>query len=257
MGLRSRWDFEVDAGVDLPIVFHYDPLLPPRQRFTAGQYAARAAWSMLDVDMSLGYVYLYDRMPIVNVNVRPSSVPSPTQIDVDLEFRFQRVHMVAASFERALGKLRLAGEALGVLTEDWETEDAAVPDPYVTVVMGGDYRTAQFLFDHTIHFFLEAAITQSVKGEITDEGFDAFRFPLQRALLARVAYEMGEDATFQLNIAQALDGKDTMVNPEIEISLGSQTKFEIGGLWLRGDAGSLFETYADNSRVTLSIKAEF
>ena len=206
---RSRWIIGTPTVSPVPIVTKLDVPddFPPT--LDNVQLALRTVLKAGGFDASLGYGYFIDRFP----TTRRTTKPSMTQIEVDIVVSYERVHVVTADFETTFGKLRLAGEALAWLTDDFDSKDPAVDDPQLTLLAGGDYRTAPFFDDHYAHVFFEGLITRPLVGTLAEDFTADLRRPLDLAAIGRVVYGVGENLKFEVTVASALDVYDLVLPP--------------------------------------------
>lgn len=253
---RSRW-IEGRLGEPSPLPLYFTLAgEPPPPSPASSQAAARLSVSAGGIDASLGYAYLIDRLPTFETTVTLDPQPIPTFADVAVDLRYLRLHAVTMDAETTLGKLRLATEAVGVLTEDPNDEDDAIDNPWVTAVLAIDYRTSQFLEDHSVHFFLDLTTTQPLAGELPTGLFGRMRHPFRTAALGRVTYEAGADAAVSLNAITSLTAYDVLLNPQLELSFHEKVTLRAGVQVLMGEKDKgLFGRFPENSRVVIELES--
>jgi len=257
---RSRWfldAFPRGGNGESLIVYQIGASSPPPATLKNGQFALRLATSLPGFDFSLGYAYLYDRIPTLHQRVSPPDGTNPNT-RVELSLAHQRIHFITADFESVLGKVRLAGEFLLALTADRDDSDPEVDNPYFSMVAGADMRSGQFLADHCIHFFLELTYTRALAGQLVAGPMSLLRHPLDLAALGRLRYEWGQQLHLDLNLISGLDKLDLIINPEIEWLIIDRISAKIGLLLLFGSGqNSLLHQFEDNRRLTASIELTF
>lgn len=252
----SRWPIPIELPESpLPFQLHLGSTSPPLPTEKHIQGALRVATSAAGFDASIGYAYLFDRMPTVIPTVQP--VP-PTHVDVTLDFTYPRIHAFTFDAETARGKWRFAAEGLAAITKDRRAKNDAVPDPYAMVVAGGDYRSAQFFTDHTVQVFAEVVHTRALRGTLGDDLAGRLRYPLRLDLLTRLVYEVGDRVQMELNWIEALDIRERVVNPKVSWNVAGRSKLQVAYWWLMGDEkDGVFALFRDNSRVTVLIETLF
>ena len=208
--------------------------------------------------MALGYVWRFDTIPTLRFAPILDPPTNPTAINVNVTAEYQRVHMIVFDLEAALGKLRVAAEALVALTEDLHDEDPASPNPYLSAVVSLDYRTAQFFGNHRLHLFVDGLINQALVGGLDIGPLTTVRFPWQYAALGRVRYELGENLRFDCNLVSSLNSYDLMLNPAVEYNLFDRGTVQAGAAILLGERDQgFFGPFRDNSRFTLRVELNF
>ena len=252
----SRWVPDVDER-DLPdergVRYGFDEELPRLGPPRHLQGALRLAASVLEADLSIGYAYLFDRMPTVNVDV----APAPPSVDVTLRRSYDRIHAITADLERTFGGFRVAAEGLVVMTEDLDDREEQLENPFATVVLGVDYLTPDFFTDHKMQFFLDFTYTHMLVGELEGALAD-LRHPLPLALLSRVSYEWGQDFKIDLNFISALHRFDILVYPEVEYIVMDNVSVQLRGMFLFGDEDEgYFGPNRENSRVMANVEVRF
>jgi hypothetical protein len=254
----SRW-VGGTIGAPSPLPLHYTIAggAPPSPKPKNGQGAVRMALSIGGVDASLGYAYLVDRLPTLRAVVTMPE-PVPTYLDVSVSLEYLRLHAFTLDAEATFGKLRVAGEAVAVLTEDRDDEDDAVDDPWTAAVVGVDYRTSQFFVDHSLHFFLDLTMTQPLVGELPKGIFGRLRHPFRKVALARVAYEAGTDLVASVNAVTSLVSYDLLLNPQVQWSFHEKVHLSAGVQILLGQKNrGTFGRFADNSRFVMGVESSF
>jgi hypothetical protein len=257
-----------DVGVPVPSVSSLQP-------------AVRLKLALAGVDASLGYAYLYDHFPTIRLPAVDRSPFAQPRASVVVEPLFLRKHWVTGDFEVTFGSVRLSGEGLFAATDDVDAlfdiddNDPEVEDPYIAGVIGVDYRTATFLDDHALHFFVNAtgtlSLTSSVK--ITD-AITRLRYPIPAGLLARVEYLAGEDLKVEFTaidgwgsmrlggpdvdlVNELLTGHDVWLAPAAQMQFFDVVTARVEGAWLLGTTRGIFGRFAENSRIGGSLGVAF
>ncbi len=252
---RSRWILDRPVpSIGVPVVTTVDRQDDFQPTGDNAQVAGRIALKTDSFDASVGYGYLFDRLP----TTRRTTNPGVGQLDVLLTVTYERVHVATFDFETTFGKLRIAGEALAWLTDDFDSADPDLEDPQITAVLGGDYRAGPFGEDHHVHFFLEGLVARSLVGD-EEQVSSELRRPLDLAALARIEYTWGEELKVQLTVASALETFDMVVHPAIEYRYRGLLTARLELEWLTGDTerAGFFARYRDNTRVEVSLGAKF
>lgn len=253
---RSRWlQAEFDEPTQsLRLRYHLaDPMIPEAP-WGQIQGALRASASVLGADFALAYGTLYDRLPTLHTLI----VPAPPFVDVTLQRQYQRLHFISGEIEYALGKWRLASEGIAVLTADYDASDPEIPNPYMTLGLGLDYRSARLFRDNRLHLFFDFFYTRALVGELREGPLDELRFPLGIGFVARARYEIGQNLRLDLNVISSLERLDLVWNPELEYLLQDNLSIQLGLMFLLGQAEQgFFGRFRDNSVVTLQIEASF
>ncbi len=257
---RSRWFLDVfprAAPGDPAIVYQIGTAELPNATLKNGQLAFRLATSFTGFDLSIGYGYMFDRLPTLHQEVTPPSAEQ-AYVNIDLSMDYQRLHMFTADLESVVGKFRFAAEALVVLTRDLDDADPEIDNPYASMVLGVDVRTGQFNDDHDLHFFLEFGYTRSLVGELISTPLSLLRHPFELAAFGRVRYEWGQDLNLDLNLISQLERIDIIINPEIEWILFDKLTAKLGFLYLYGSGDdSLLAHFKDNMRITALLELVF
>jgi len=256
---RGRWLPELTLGdvPQIPLRVHLGELKAPRPTLDHTQGAVRISGSVAGVDVSCAYARLYSRVPSIFVNAVPAA-PLPLWVDVDVAFKFPRLHMVTADFETTFERFRVAGEALGVWSRDTSGNNPAIVNPYAKYVLGVDYQTAQFNETQSLHLFLEFADTHALKGDINDDTFAPIYHPIPRAVYARLSYQDGDKWEVDVNIVSSVERYDIYINPHLEYAFLDRVRLKAGLSLLQGkrDVG-LFGPFRDNSRTYAALDARF
>lgn len=247
----ARW---VSGGIEVPespvpLTFTLSEPRPRRAKLANAQAAGRLAVSAGGFDVSLGYAYLFDRVPTPRVEL----VLEPPTPGATVSYVNRRLNVFTADAETTLGKLRLAGEAALFIPKGPRDVDA----PYGTAVVGADYRSGQFFDQHAVHVFLDVCYGVLPQAAPGTEALDRFRVPFERAILARLAYEIGTDLTLDTDAVFSLVSRDVYVRPALEYAAGSLTRLRAGYEWLDGGAKGFFGGYSANRRFFLELEASF
>lgn len=268
---QNRWvrgAIDTDDA-DIPLRFSFRDRGAPPPSLHNTQAAARATLALFGVDASLGYAYMFERVPTLRSDVQVAK-PLPLYADVIVYTDYTRQHLITGDFEYAFGKLRLAGEALVGITEDLDATDDEVADPFTTVVLGFDWQTGTFFETHSLHFFLEGVGNWTL-GEAPTDPLARLRYPFPLSLLGRVGYNFGTLAVVSLNgianfndmdfIADPslapLSRYDVMVQPEVELLAFDLVRLHVAGLVLLGHDEGLFGKFLHNSRIEAGASVQF
>ena len=263
-GMRGPWRWlEALPGlppgtpaIDLP------SLIAPPTSLNNLQPGFRLRASFRGVDLAVGYLWRRDLMPVVRTALVDENAGLSGGLSV--AFEFPRVHLVTFEAETTWGKLRLAAESLATLTQDLDANDPDVIDPYVTSVVGLDYRTGAFFSDHHLHFFCDLWFSRAIVGSLAPATDDAFldanrlRVPLRHALIGRLRYEWGDDLRVDLDVVSAATRYDLLLNPNLRAILFDRLELAVGLLWPMGSgSNAFFGSLRGNRRVTFRLQARF
>lgn len=254
----SRWlTGNVGQVSPIPLAYHMGEAAAVPTSFENVQFALRLAGSVWGMDFSFAYAYLFDRLPTVRSVVSLDS-PMPDHADVDIDVEYLRIHAATFDFETVIGSLRLAAQALVVITEDIDGTDDEVDNPYLKGSTGFDYRTPQFLEDHSLLFYANFTITQALVGSLPGDFFSRLKHPLRLAVAAGVSYEVGSELTITLQAIEGLRRFGLLINPEIEYVFRDTVALKLGCQILLGEENrGLFGLWQDNTRMTLAAEANF
>lgn len=257
---NSRWISGTLAAPDAstPISYRLGNLESRQPTFGNAQGALRASATGTGFDLAVSYAYLFDHFSTVTAVVPNPAVPTT----VELEFSYQRQHVVAVEAETTIGKLRLAGEAAAFfpVVDDGEPAPAMATEmdgSFVSGTVGADYRTAEFNGDHSVQFFVELTATEGWSEALADDPLARLQHPLRRALLARVEYTAGADLQVRIDAAESLREYGLLLEPALIYRVSSMVRGEFGISWLDGDEGGFFGDQSGNSRVSLRLTGSY
>jgi len=243
----SRWiNGSIDVPSNVPLTFHLGPFAAPSPRPSNSQAAGRVELSVGGADIGVGYGYLIDHFPSPHLEVVPQA-GVPVAADVYVDWLYRRLHVVTFDFEKTFGKLRLAGEAVAFFTADLAAKNPRVADPYLVGDLSADLQTGQFLGEQRVHFFVEFAMAKALVGALPTQGLDQLRAPFPLTVLARIAWEVGQDLRLEV-----------LVMPRLEYVFFDRVKARLGVELLAGDTSKgFFGPYRGNSRFVASMEARF
>lgn len=255
---RSRWIHgSIDVPSNVPLTFHVGPFAAPSPRPSNSQAAGRVELSVGGADIGVGYGYLIDHFPSPHLEVVPQA-GVPVAADVYVDWLYRRLHVVTFDFEKTFGKLRLAGEAVAFFTADLAAKNPRVADPYVVGDLGADLQTGQFFGEQRVHFFVEFAMAKALVGALPTEGLDQLRAPFPLTVLARIAWEVGQDLRLEVTAISSVERFDLLVMPRLEYVFFDRVKARLGVELLAGDTSKgFFGPYRGNSRFVASMEARF
>lgn len=255
---RSRWlRGSVDVTGSAPLTFHVSPFTPPPPSVSNGQGAARVTAAILGADISLGYAFLLDRVPSPRLEAVPASGP-PLGVDVYVDWRARRLHVLCADAERTFGKLRVALEGAAFLTADTRATDPNVVDPYWIANAGADLQTGAFAGDMRLHLFLEFVAAGALVGELPSEGLDLLRAPFPHSVLARIAWELSDSLRIEANAVSDVTRFDVFASLRVEAMFADRLKARLGVDLLAGDPDTgFFGPFRDNGRAVATVEASF
>ncbi len=253
---RSPWiSGSVAQPSPIPLTYRMGQVRLPPLTVSNGQGAARLSAALFGVDLSLGYAFLYDRLPISRP-VLALAEPIPVSGEVTLDLAYQRLHAVTFDFERTFGKLRVAGEALATKVVQPQPGDGE--DLTLTYVIGADYVTPELGPGKTFHLFAELTETRALQGALADDFLGRLRHPFRRNVLARVSFQWSTDWQLEVTAVAALGSRaDVLIRPAGELRLFDAVTARLGASLLLGDPETFFGQYREHSRVEASLSATF
>jgi len=252
---NNRWFVPPSPTINgLPAAYQFPTISNPAANLDNIEGGLRLSMSFAGVDLSAAYLVLTDRFPTVETSVQMLAGPPSASVTTDLTYR--RIHVITGDFERAFGGLRVAGEAIVVRTEDNSAVDPQVVNPFITGVIGFDYRTPQFAGDMSMHFFIEYYGSRALSGRL-ESSVPFLRFPFNQAVLSRIRYEAKTNLRFDLDIVYSLDATDYLLYPRMEYVYNDLVTFEIGYQSLHGTDNRFFGRFRRNSRAVTSMELRY
>ncbi len=225
------------------------------------QAAARLAWSGKKTDLAVSYAYMFDPFSTPAATVLAAG-PAPT---LRIDFYRDRLHVVTAEMEGVVGRWRFEADAAAVFPMREKLSAASVamgpdpedPVPYLAAVVGGDWQSAQFGGDHSVHLYLDLVFVFGLDGDLPDDPIGKLRFPFRRTAMFRFEYDAGRDLRFGVDAVSALDGFDLLVRPKVRYRIADLIEVRAYGAWLTGGDDGFFGTFDDNSRAGVELKASY
>jgi hypothetical protein len=237
--------------------------------------ALRARLSLLGADVSVGWLSTTSRYPTLRPTITPAR-PLPLSVRVDVVPEHPREHAFVVDAEWTSGGLRLAGEALAVVTHDLVDngvlDDADLLDPYGVAVGGFDWRFGVWDEQH-LHLFVEGTIARSF-GTDGDEAFGIeARTLAPAALLGRLAWEFDDDASVEIGavwnvdplVQAAVAGTAPVVDDLDDLAaavrgrvlVAERVRVVVGVVGLFGQPDQPFGRFADNGRAEALLEVPF
>jgi hypothetical protein len=265
----SRWvrgSLPIEQG-GVPVAYRFgEPATrPPSARNTQG--ALRLSGQLARFELSAGYAYLFDHVPLLV----PYATPMSDHIEVELRPEYRRRHFAMVGIARSFGKSRLALDASISIPRDLPDNRPAVEsdDGFATVVFSFDHVTRELAPNHTLQVAVDLTTTQPLEGELPLDDVSRLRYPFVLAAMGRVSYHAGNDKHFHLEVIESFEGfglgrlegsggkSAFILQPKVELTFSSYVQMEIGATLLVGNDNTLFGRYRDNSRFFWSAKTDF
>jgi hypothetical protein len=217
------------------------------------QYAVRMTLAIGGFDLSAGYAYMFDRIPVLRTQeMTDSSGPM-----MGLSMEYPRVHLFTFDAERAFGKLRLATESLAKVTYWSDPGDPAIEEPTLTSVVGADYRTPEFFDGHYMQFFLDYQFTRGLTGPLARDATETLRRPFLDQFLSRILYQAGPDLGVSVDVLLAPDGWNYAIRPNVRYTMFDHLTVGVGALFLGGAGPGYYQSNAYNSRLQALMQLNF
>jgi hypothetical protein len=249
---RSAWvTGSIRQPSEFPLHYRVVPGSVPIS-LSSAQAAARLSVTLLGIDASASYAYLYDKFPVARAGVTLDDPPVSATVGITLDYR--RLHVGTLDFERTFGPLRIAGEA--ALFSVARPTELDLDRTWLAWVGGADLQLGPFADDYRVHLFAELTDTVALKGELLNDLIGQLHYPFGRAILGR-AQLSNQTWRLELTGVVALKDGDWLLFPAFELNLGEALKARIGATLLGGPATSFFGQFRRNSRAELSLKGAF
>ncbi len=220
--------------------------------------AAKAAWKLLDYDMSLSYLYGRDDLPSVT---RVSVMPTVTgTVDVEARLQYARMNVVGYDFSGSLGDIGVWGEVAYYMPEKMETETyvmgrptsvtTVLDEPYTKYVIGGDYTLPEgwYMNVQFVHgFFTEHChdLRNYVVAQLEKKFFDD---------VLKVTLKGGLDVT-DMQVGSAQNGY--MPNLEVSYKPIDNTEVILGAMVLDGPENTTLGQFKDLDQGYVKFKYSF
>ncbi|MCO5171797.1 MAG: hypothetical protein M9894_36305 [Planctomycetes bacterium] len=249
--------FDVLSGASpVPILRPDDP----DSSLQNAQWGARVKGNALGWDVSLSGFTGYDPLPSPRLAIR-----SLAPLDVVIDPRFDRRHMVGADFATTLGFLGLGGrlgDILGGIQLHGEVAHFFIEgqrqDDFGQVVVGLNYTWIDLIAEHDLTLVLEYAgdFTTS-RAEQALPGVRLNRV-LRGAVLARLEYAVDQDLSFEVNAAVITHGRENaLIHPGVRWNVTDNLRLELGGDIFLGPDDTFFGQFRRDGRVIFDVRWVF
>lgn len=224
------------------------------------QWGARVKGNALGWDVSLSGYTGFDPLPSPRLSIR-----SLAPLDVVIDPRYDRRHMVGADFATTLGFLGLGGrlgDILGGIQLHGEVAHFFVEgqrqDDFGQVVFGLNYTWIDLIAEHDLTLVLEYAgdFTTS-RAEQALPGVRLNRI-LRGAVLARLEYAVDQDLSFEVNAAVITHGRENaLIHPGVRWNVTDNLRLELGGDIFLGPDDTFFGQFRRDGRVIFDVRWVF
>ncbi|MFQ6113561.1 MAG: hypothetical protein ACE5NG_05660, partial [bacterium] len=168
---------------------------------------------------------------------------------------YYRRKIVGVDFATTLGKIGLRGEAAYFFTEDPDSKNPHIDDPYFQYVIGVDRTFSNLIVDHDL-FVLVQWIQEIPKTDVQYRK-DDLNHIFQKSITAKLEYELGDFSRAILEGVYNFKRKDYYLRPKFTYDIADGTSLNIIGYILGGDSDTFFGSYRDNKRVQVRINYSF
>ncbi|MBN1699376.1 MAG: hypothetical protein JW881_17785 [Spirochaetales bacterium] len=153
---------------------------PDEEALASFEAGFRAGFMLPGIDFSLSYLYAWDDLPDVKVNIVQQDLGGGIMFGfpASLDFSFNRVHIIGADFAWPVLDIDFRGEAAFFITDDLAGDDAFVKNPYLQYVLGAGYTffdnltvTLQFSQKITTNFKKAGVLTVNQSDQYYIEGY--------------------------------------------------------------------------------------
>ncbi len=254
--LRNR-RFDALRNSALPVLNPEDPA----EEAENAQVAARVIGHFGGVDLSLSGYRGFSDLPSARLVV----IQQPIQALV-VDPVYERIHVAGADFATTLGIFGAEGklgEFLGGIQIHGEAahvfNESKFGDDFFQYVVGINYQFVDLILEHDLTLVLEYAseyVTKKAEGTQVDG--NALDRVFRSSILARLAYELNESISFEINGALILHGpENAYVHPAAKWNVTDNLQLEIGGDIFWGPEGTFFGQFDKDTRVIFEARVVF
>jgi hypothetical protein len=254
--LRNR-RFDALRNSALPVLNPEDPEEEPEN----AQVAARAIAHVGGIDLSISGYRGFSDLPSARLVV----IQQPIQALV-VDPVYERIHVAGFDFATTLGIFGIEGglgEFLGGIQVHGEAahvfNESKFGDDFLQYVVGINYQFVDLIFEHDLTLVLEYAseyVTKDAEG--TQANGNALDRVFRSSILARLAYEVNESISFEVNGALVLHGdENAYVHPAAKWNVTDNLQLELAGDIFWGAEGTFFGQFDKDTRVIFEARVVF
>lgn len=254
--LRNR-RFDALRNSALPVLNPEDPEEEPEN----AQVAGRVIGHFGGVDVSLSGYRGFSDLPSARLVV----IQQPIQALV-VDPVYERIHVAGFDFATTLGIFGAEGslgEFLGGIQIHGEAahvfNESKFGDDFFQYVVGINYQFVDLIFEHDLTLVLEYAseyVTKDAEG--TQANGNALDRVFRSSILARLAYDVSESISFEINGALILHGQESAyVHPAAKWNVTDNLQLELAGDIFWGPEGTFFGQFDKDTRVIFEARVVF
>lgn len=254
--LRNR-RFDALRNSVLPVLNPEDPEEEPEN----AQVAARVIGHVGGIDLSISGYRGFSDLPSSRLVV----IQQPIQALV-VDPVYERIHVAGVDFATTLGIFGAEGglgEFLGGIQVHGEAahtfNESKFGDDFFQYVVGINYQFVDLILEHDLTLVLEYAseyVTKDAEG--TQANGNALDRVFRSAVLARLAYELNEKISFEINGALILHGQENgYVHPAAKWNVTDNLQLEVAGDLFWGPEGTFFGQFDKDTRVIFEARVVF
>lgn len=226
------------------VVPAFDPIQKPDQFLKDSEVGIRLSTFMNGWDLTFSYLYHYDDLPGFYLGIQPADPPL-----LQISQRFNRIHLVGATFNKALGSFVLRGETAINLDRRFSTEEIGQHNgvrqsDQVMNTIGLDWISGEWVASFQL---FNDYLFQEIDPFNRDDHEVNWTFLLSREL-------MNDNLKVEMLTIQNLNQKDLLLRPKASYFLRSNVELAIGGDLFFGDSNGLFGQFEDRNRLSIGIE---
>jgi hypothetical protein len=238
----GRFSPTAPEGVELDL----RSLRKPSRLLTDSDAGVRLSAFRRGWDLTLNYLYHYHDVPIP-FQERSTTPAGPV---VTVTPRYERTHLVGATFSNAFGDLTLRSELAYSTdryypTENPDESDGIVDTPEVKYVLGLDwYGFSESLLSFQL---FQSWLTRNESGLLRDDPETALTFLARREFL-------NDQLVLEVIWLQDFHHADGLVRPKATYELSDTLRLRFGIDFFYGSRNGVFGEFDENDRVSLSLE---
>ena len=224
-----------------------NPMVYPSQKLEHSEAGVRAESSIGGYDFSGSYFYTWDDNPTVHQEFAFDS-PGPGDVTVTVTPRYHRLHIIGLDLAKAIDELSIRAESAFFITEDTESEDNDIADPYLRWAIGADYA-----------FFTDYSINLQFSEEITDLNFNTFdqADTLNTIIAGLIGNFLEERLSAEVGVIYELENEDYLIMSKVEYNFSDSLSLAAGAHIFEGDSSTQFGSLDENDACFINAKYSF
>jgi hypothetical protein len=252
-------DFQVTpTGRRVPLEYQVDDGDVPKAPFRDFTASAKLEASVGKLDLLAAYHYTFDQIPTY-YRTTPLAFDTTTGMQpVNIRAQHKRIHVFGLGASLAVGKVGFRAEAGYFLTEDPESRDPLVDDPYVKYVVGIDYTLE--LGRRSVYFNVQYVgdVEVPAQGRRNQDGAQpTFRHFYEQAAVTILEVRFSEFLKLRFKGLINLERFDLALQGDLLWVPYDGFTLALGGDYLDGSEKGFIARFHESSRARLSLSYRF